>query len=356
MGPTVRCQPESDRAPPHDTSSEEGLSMGSNHLPWPTATLKEVATAGVRRAAAGDAGRLVEWTARSVGRAFPGARAARWFCFHAGEALRERFPDAERVATLPCGARMILPLADYNGRHLYFHGIYEPHVTALVPRLLEPGETALDVGANNGFYTALFARRAGSKGSVHAFECNPGLIHRIARMIVLNDFDRTVRLNPVAISDREGAARFYVGDHLGTTGLSSLVRKTYLAEERAIGVTTTTLDAYTREKGLGEIALLKMDIESAEMAALRGAAWTLATRPPRAILCEVADNRHSLATDGVEFAPGTELIRTLADYDYAPFRVVPGGLVPYRGEPVAHEEFCFIHRPVLRRYAGLRCD
>jgi FkbM family methyltransferase len=330
--------------------------MSSFQLPWPGATLKEVAAAGVRRAAVGSAGRVLEWTARGIGRAFPGARTAKWLCYHTGEGIRKRDPDAERIAVLPCGARLIVPISDYNGRHLYFHGAYEPHVTALLPYLLEPGEAALDVGANNGFYTALFACRVGNTGSVHAFECNPALIHRIARMIRLNRFEPLVQLNPVAVSDRTGAARFYVGDHLGTTGLSSLVRKTYLAEERAIGVTTTTLDAYAREQRLGEIALLKMDIEGAEMAAMRGFAGTLATCPPHAILCEVADNRYSLPTQTLEFAPGTELIRFLGDYDYAAFRVVPGGVVPYRGEPVAHEEFCFLYRPALRRYARLRCD
>jgi FkbM family methyltransferase len=328
--------------------------MNTSQLPWPGATLKEVATAGVRRAATGSAGRLLEWAARGLGRALPNARAARWLCYHAGEAIHEHAPGAERVAPLPCGARLIVPLSDYNGRHIYFHGRYEPHVTALIPHLLAPGETALDVGANNGFYTALFARRVGDTGSVHAFECNPTLIHRIARMIVLNGFDARVRLNPVAVSDSAGSARFYVGDHLGTTGLSSLVRKSYLAEERAIGVKTTTLDAYAHEEKLGEIALLKMDIEGAEMAALRGFAHTLAACPPRAILCEISDNRHSLATEGVSFVPGTELIRVLGDYDYAAFRVVPGGLVPYCGEAVVHEDFCFLQRPVLRRYAHLR--
>lgn len=330
--------------------------MRSAHRAWPAVTLKEIATAGVRRVAVGPAGAAVEWTARGVGRALPNARAARWLCYHTGDAIRERHPGSERVATLPFGARMILPLDDYNGRHLYFHGLYEPHVTALIPHLIEPGEAALDVGANNGFYTALFACRVGARGAVHAFECNPTLIHRIARMIRLNRFEDRVRLNPVAVSDRAGSARFYVGDYLGTTGLSSLVRKSYLVEERAIGVTTTTLDDYARDQELGEVALMKMDIEGAEMVALRGFAGTLAARPPRAILCEVADNRYSLPTDRVEFALGTDLIRLLDGYDYAAFRVASGGLVPYRGEAVPHDEFCFLHRPALRRFTHLRRD
>ena len=81
------------------------------------------------------------------------------------------------------GAELVLPLGDYNGRHLYFHGVYEPHVTGLVSRLLRPGEVALDVGANNGYFTALFACRVGPEGRVHAVEANPVLADRLRRMI-----------------------------------------------------------------------------------------------------------------------------------------------------------------------------
>jgi len=213
--------------------------MSSFQLPWPGATLKEVATAGVRRAAASSGGPIVEWAARRLGRAFPGARAARWLCFHTGEAIADRLPEAERVAALPCGARLIVPLADDNGRSLYFHGVYEPHVTALLPHLLEPGETALDVGANHGVYTALFARRVGGTGRVHAFECDPTRIHRIARMIRLNRFEPLVQLNPVAVSDRTGSARFAVRDPLGTTGLSPLARTESIRSCRRVKATTS---------------------------------------------------------------------------------------------------------------------
>jgi FkbM family methyltransferase len=323
----------------------------------------------VRRAATGDAGGLLEAVACRLGRAFPDARPVRWLCFHTGEALgtcrlvtgRERLRDhrgggAERVVELGCGALLILPLADTNWRHLYFHGSYEPHVAALVKHLLQPGETAVDIGANNGFYTALFADRVGPAGRVHAFEANPALVDRLTRMIALNGFHGRVRLNPVAVSDRAGTARLYLSDHLDTTGMSSLVRKTYLEGGACIDVATTTLDDYALQRLVAPIALLKMDIEGAEISALRGMEALLRARPPRAILCEVADNRHSLATEGVAFAGSHALIEFLKARGYRPFRIAPGGLRPFRGEPVQHDEFCFLHGSALGTFDHLIRD
>jgi FkbM family methyltransferase len=298
---------------------------------------------GVRGLATGAAGGMFERAVRRLGHAVPDARLARWLCYHTGEALRDRDPAAERSTRMRYGAELVLPLGDYNGRHLYFHGVYEPHVTGLVSRLLRPGEVALDVGANNGYFTALFACLVGPEGRVHAIEANPVLADRLRRMIDRNDFGGRVLLHPVAASDREGTARFYLSDHLGTTGMASLVRKSYLEETSWNEVPTVTLDRLLEEHGAPQIALMKIDIEGAEIAALRGMEQTLRERPPRAILCEVSDNRHSLTTEGAAFVDDQTLIAFLRERGYTPFRVVPDGLEPYQGEPVEHAEFCFVH-------------
>jgi FkbM family methyltransferase len=316
-------------------------------------SVKGILTGGVRRVALTPAGGTFERLLRRLGHAFPDARLVRWLCFHAGEALRERDPGAERLARMPFGAELVLPLSDYNGRHLYFHGIYEPHVTALVRDLLQPGEVALDVGANNGYFTALFACLVGPGGRVHAVEANPVLGDRLRRMIDRNRFGDRVLLHRIAASDRAGTARFYLSDHLGTTGMASLVRKSYLDESVGIEVPTATLDAVLAEHGAPEIALMKMDIEGAEITALHGMEQTLRLHPPRAILCEVSDNRQSLATEGTAFADDQTLIAFLRDRDYTPFRVVPGGLAPYTGESVEHAEFCFVHGRALSELTRL---
>ena len=67
------------------------------------------------------------------------------------------------------GGRMLLDLDDYVQRKIWYRS-FEPVTARALRRLLRPGDVALDVGANVGFYTLLFASRVGPSGTVHAFE------------------------------------------------------------------------------------------------------------------------------------------------------------------------------------------
>lgn len=52
------------------------------------------------------------------------------------------------------------------------------HARCLDALGLRAGETALQVGAGSGYYTALLAHLAGPQGRIHAFEIDPGLAER----------------------------------------------------------------------------------------------------------------------------------------------------------------------------------
>jgi len=47
---------------------------------------------------------------------------------------------------------------------------YEYETTKLISKILKPGMAAIDVGANIGYYTLLFASVVGEKGKVYSFE------------------------------------------------------------------------------------------------------------------------------------------------------------------------------------------
>ena len=75
----------------------------------------------------------------------------------------------------------------------------EPLEVAIVARLPRPGMTAIDIGANRGWFTLMLAARVGPSGRVLAVEPDPRLHPRIAAVISLNSLEDWVSLHPVAI-------------------------------------------------------------------------------------------------------------------------------------------------------------
>lgn len=148
-------------------------------------------------------------------------------------------------------------------------GTYEPEQTALFERLLRPGHTVLDVGANVGYYTLLASVLVGDAGRVHAFEPEPRNAGFLRRHVSINRRGN-VRVEQAALSDRAGTARFDFGSGSGTG---------HLAEAGALEVRTLRLDDYCAEHGLAPDAV-KIDVEGAEMSVLEGARETFARHRP----------------------------------------------------------------------------
>ena len=61
------------------------------------------------------------------------------------------------------GHRMHLDATDRG--ELSIHGIYEPLTTDLVRAKITPGDVVLDIGANIGYYTLIFAKCVGPRGA-----------------------------------------------------------------------------------------------------------------------------------------------------------------------------------------------
>lgn len=60
------------------------------------------------------------------------------------------------------------------GRAIVRAGVFELAVTETLWRLTDPGDLAVDVGANIGYMSSVLARRCGPAGSVRVFEPHPG--------------------------------------------------------------------------------------------------------------------------------------------------------------------------------------
>ena len=158
-------------------------------------------------------------------------------------------------------------------------GFLNPPETWLYKRLLRPGMVAVDLGANIGYFTMLFARAVGSSGSVIAFEpdaCNMVLLRRSVEQ---NDYGN-IRAEQCAVGETDGTISLWhapenFGDHR--------VRRTSM-NRPSVTVPLTTLDSYFAPSS--RVDFIKMDIQGAEQAALTGAARVLRENPNLVIAAE----------------------------------------------------------------------
>lgn len=135
----------------------------------------------------------------------------------------------------------------------------------------------IDGGAYRGTVSQEFLEMF-PEAEVHAFEPQPDLFANLEK---LSAAERRWTVHNKALADYEGEAVFHVPIAAFTASL--LTPGESFGETRDISVSTTTLDSW--ETDHGPVDVLKLDLQGAELAALKGAEHTL--KNVRAILCEV---------------------------------------------------------------------
>jgi FkbM family methyltransferase len=153
-------------------------------------------------------------------------------------------------------------------------GVYDRVVPEAILRLLDGGETAIDVGANIGQNTSAMALAAGPAGMTIGFEPGPEswrlLTANVARWAAYD-------LSPITpvrkgASDRAGRALLHPVMDLGGFSLEEAppgpLRRPR-EDGRAIDVEVTTLDEFL--PGEAHVGFLKIDVEGHELKVLEGA-------------------------------------------------------------------------------------
>lgn len=156
----------------------------------------------------------------------------------------------------------------------------ETATAALFRRLLRPGSTVFDVGANVGYYALLAGRSVGPDGRVFAFEATPAVATRLAENVALNGLDNVTVVHS-AVCDRSGEIEFRLHDD-DSEG-NSMVN--FAADWPTVRVPAVSLDEYAADHGLERVDVVKVDVEGAEPLVLAGATRLLsAARPPVLIM------------------------------------------------------------------------
>jgi FkbM family methyltransferase len=161
-------------------------------------------------------------------------------------------------------------------------GRYETGVQEIVQDTLQQGDTAFDVGAHLGYFTLIMASTVGSQGRVFSFEPDPAIMGALQRNVERNASSFPGRVVPVeaAVAGKAGRAVFARGWR--TT------RGKITKEEGDFDVEAFTLsDAAQR---FGRPALMKIDVEGAELDVLEGGLDLLKAAKP-VLLIEAHSSR-----------------------------------------------------------------
>lgn len=218
----------------------------------------------------------------------------------------------------------------------------------LLARVVQPGMTCIDVGAAGGAHLLVMARRIGPSGRVLGIEPRPTSLRAVARLARLAGVAERTALLPIALAESEGTLPLRIPfvptrahlpgttiDLEGTAAFNKL-------PHRELTVRTRRLDDVVEERGLTRVDVIKLDVEGAELAALRGAERTLAEHRPL-VLVE-ADDLHQARYD----ATAQHVLDAVVAHGYEVFRYRRGALDALDGRVVAGEDD-YVFVPAERR-------
>jgi FkbM family methyltransferase len=204
--------------------------------------------------------------------------------------LRRRvWARAKRPFVIPWfeGMQVWVSTSDELLKSLFMTGCFEPNEFLFLDRLLRPGMTVVDVGANLGLYTLFAAGKVGKKGTVLSLEPSTREFQKLRANVDLNQLTQ-VRLLQMGASNHPREADMLIADEVrsGHNTLGAFCYDTKL--DRKETVSLERLDEIVRSQAISCVDVLKIDIEGGELFALQGGAQTLNTFRP-ILLLEFSD-------------------------------------------------------------------
>jgi FkbM family methyltransferase len=155
----------------------------------------------------------------------------------------------------------------------YEYGKRKPAIKA------EAGDYVIDGGGGWGDTALYFAERVGKGGKVFTFEFVPENLAILQRNRDLNpQLSSTIELVRKALWECTGAKVAFSPHGPGTSLMRDCGNN---GHQNTQEVTTTSIDDFVRERNLPRVDFLKMDIEGAELGALKGAEKTLRSFKPK---------------------------------------------------------------------------
>jgi FkbM family methyltransferase len=195
------------------------------------------------------------------------------------------------------GFRWRLDLKEGIDFSIYLLGCFEPKTVRAYKRLIKPGDTVLDIGANVGAHVLPLAQLVSNEGQVLAFE---------PTLYAYQKLRANIELNPNLASRVEAYQTMLVSPNHETShksiysswplGAQADLHPKHLGRLMSTkGATSETLDAVLERLNIAHVDFIKLDVDGHEPGVLAGAAKILERCRPTIIMelapCLYADKR-----------------------------------------------------------------
>lgn len=242
------------------------------------------------------------------------------------------------------------------GMALFFHGAFEGGEIAFAAAVLRQcaAPVVIDAGANIGLHVITWANAIPSLRG-YAFEpvaANRELLELNLRRHELLD---RVRVEDSALGASVGSIVLHETDDAAYSSVLENGRRSVVA---SYDVPITTIDRYVQSNAIGQLDLIKIDVEGYEDAVLEGAQETIAAHQPY-LFVEVSAENHNADPEAT--------IARLSGLGYVPYVISDGIAIQYERHDDRFYNYFFVHknRPValpqpdlrhIRRAVGLYTD
>ena len=216
------------------------------------------------------------------------------------------------------GIKLRLPTRYYK----YYGSEYEKDSIAQMKKEIHSGQTVIDIGAQLGLMTKLFADLVGQEGKVYAFEPTPSTFSLLKKTIAINNINNIARPVQKAVSNEKGVATFNISEQEASNANS--LSKNNNDHTRGIKVELISVDDFVKEFKINKIDYIKIDAEGAEFAVLKGAEKTIKKDRPKMLLALHPEAIHN-------FGDSLEVI-----WD---FILLNNYSIEYEGKPITKQQF-----------------
>ena len=228
---------------------------------------------------------------------------------------------------MPWGEKMSFYLPE--GNQIFYYGFCESNLAIFLLRIINAGDTFVDIGANIGYYTMLASYLVGESGKVLSVEATPRTFSTLEKNIRKNKNITAVNI-ALSDSDQEITLMDYGSKYSGSNSLNPKMPKEVADFIKTKGVEikikTTTLDKFIKNKHFVP-TFIKLDVEGYESNILKGMTKVLNNDRP---IFSVEMCKHPEWKDNVN-----ETFKLLIDKHYVSFEISPLGYL----KPITQDNY-----------------